>query len=120
MQALKILVAGMLVAAVLPAAAQPAPSQPPRHTNICLNVRDIQDTTSKDGKVLVFKMKDSTIYNNHLRQSCDSLRFGGFAWAVNSSEEVCEDVQTLRTLTIGEICRLGRFDAPIRKTAAAK
>jgi hypothetical protein len=63
-------------------------------------------------------MKDGTVYNNHLRQTCDSLRFGGFAWTVPSTQEVCEDVQTLRAFTTGEICRLGRFDPPIKKTAA--
>jgi hypothetical protein len=101
-----------------PAIAQPAPPQPPRHTPICLNVKDIQDTISKDGKILKFTMKDGTVYNNHLRQTCDSLRFGGFAWTVPSTQEVCEDVQTLRAFTTGEICRLGRFDPPIKKTAA--
>jgi hypothetical protein len=116
---MKILAATFLAAAVLPAAAQPAPSQPARH-NICLNVKDIQDTTSKDGKILMFKMRDGTVYNNHLRQACDSLRFGGFVWTVNSTQEVCEDVQTLRTFTTGEICRLGRFDPPIPKPAAAR
>ncbi|MBV9549464.1 MAG: hypothetical protein JO256_07305 [Alphaproteobacteria bacterium] len=107
------------LAAALPAAAQPAPVQPSR-TAVCLNVRDIQDASSKDGKILSFKMRDGTIYNNHLRQSCDSLIFGGFAWTVPSTQEVCEDVQTLRAITTGEVCRLGRFDAPVRRTAAAR
>jgi hypothetical protein len=118
MHTMKILAAAFLAAAVLPAAAQPTPAQPPKHAPICLKVRDIQDAQSKDGKVMVFKMKDGTIYNNHLRSTCNSLEFGGFAWTVHSDEEVCEDVQTFRTLTVGEICRLGRFDAPIKRTAA--
>ena len=120
MQIMKIFAIAIMVPVVLPAVAQPAPSQPSQHARICLNVRDIQDTSSKDGKILTFKMKDGTIYNNHLRQTCNSLTFGGFAWTVNSTQEVCEDVQTLRTLTIGEICRLGRFDPPTRKTATAQ
>lgn len=118
MQTTKILAAALLCASVLPLAAQPAPAQPDRHPNVCLKIRDIQDAQSKDGKIMTFKMKDGSIYNNHLRGTCDSLIFGGFAWTINSSEEVCEDVQTLRTLTVGEICRLGRFDAPVKKTAA--
>jgi hypothetical protein len=117
---MKILASVLLAAGVLPAAAQPPPNQQPARHNICLNVRDIQDTTSKDGKILTFKMRDGTVYNNHLRQTCDSLRFGGFVWTVNSTQEVCEDVQTLRTFTTGEICRLGRFDPPIPKPAAAR
>lgn len=119
MQTMKILAAAFLVAAVGPALAQPAPPQP-RRTAICLNVRDIQDTTSKDGKILKFTMKDGTVYNNHLRQTCDSLVYGGFAWTVPSTQEVCEDVQTLRAFTTGEICRLGRFDPPIKKAATAR
>jgi len=86
---------------------------------VCLNIRNIEDTSSKDGKILTFKMKDGTIYNNHLRQSCNSLIHGGFNWVINSSQEVCEDVQTLQTLTVGELCRLGKFDPPIKQTAAA-
>ena len=118
MHMMKILAAAFLAAAVLPAAAQPTPAQPPKHAMVCLDIKNIQEASSKDGKIMMFQMKDGTIYNNHLRSTCDSLTFGGFAWTINSSQEVCEDVPTLRTLTVGEICRLGRFDAPIKRTAA--
>jgi hypothetical protein len=119
MQATKILATALAIAAIGPALAQPVPAQP-RRTGLCLNVKDIQDTTSKDGKILKFTMRDGTVYNNHLRQPCDSLVFGGFAWTVPSTQEVCEDVQTLRAFTTGEICRLGRFDPPIKKAATAR
>jgi hypothetical protein len=115
MRTINILAAAFLASAALPAAAQPAV----QHTPICLNIRDVQDAASKDGKVMTFRMKGGTIYNNHLRQSCDSLIYGGFAWTINPSQEVCEDAQTLRTLTVGEICRLGKFDPPTKQTAAA-
>jgi len=119
MRTTKILAAAFLAMAALPAAAQPASGDKPAHKMVCLKISDIQDTTSKDGKIMVFKMKDGTIYNNHLRQSCNSLIYGGFNWTIDSSGEVCEDMQTLRTLTVGEICRLGKFDGPIKQTAAA-
>ena len=119
MQATKILATALAIAAIGPALAQPVPAQS-RRTGLCLNVKDIQDTTSKDGKILKFTMRDGTVYNNHLRQPCDSLVFGGFAWTVPSTQEVCEDVQTLRAFTTGEICRLGRFDPPIKKVATAR
>jgi len=119
MQNTKILAAVFLTAANLPAAAQPAPAQPPR-TTICLNVKDIVEASSKDGLIMTFRMKDGTIYNNHLRQRCDSLRDGGFVWTTEGSQQVCEDVQQLRTLTTREMCRLGRFDPPIKKAASAK
>lgn len=118
MRTMNVLAAAFLTVAVLPAAAQPASGDKPAHKMVCLKVRDIQDTTSKDGKIMTFKMKDGTIYNNHLRESCNSLVYGGFNWRIDSSQEVCEDIQTLQTLTVGEICRLGKFDAPIKRTAA--
>ncbi len=117
MQNTKTLVTLFLAAAALPAAAQPAPAQPPR-TAICLNVKDIQEASSKDGRIMTFKMKDGTVYTNHLRQTCDSLRENGFVWATEGSQQVCEDVQQLRTITVGELCRLGRFDPPAKKTAS--
>jgi len=116
---MNILAAMFLAATILPAAAQPAATQPSR-TGICLNVKDIQDASSKDGKILTFKMKDGKVYSNHLRQTCDSLRYGGFVWATEGSQQVCEDTQQLRTLTVGELCRLGRFDPPVKQTAAAR
>ena len=119
MQSMKLLTLFLLTAQALPAVSQPAPAQPKR-TAICLNVRDIVDASSKDGLIMTFKMRDGTTYNNHLRQRCDSLRFGGFVWTVEGSQQICEDVQQLRTLTEGELCRLGRFDAPVRKAAVAR
>src|SRR3954469_16331332 len=115
----KILIAACLAAATFPAAAQPAPAQA-SHPPLCLRVRDIADTSSKDGKVLTFKMKDGTIYANHLSQNCNGLIFGGFTWVARAAEEVCEDHQTLRVMTTGEICRLGRFDPPVSRNAAAR
>jgi hypothetical protein len=119
MRTTKLLTAIFLAVATLPAAAQPAPIQPKR-TAICLNVRDIVDASSRDGLIMTFKMRDGTTYNNHLRQRCDSLRDGGFVWTTEGSQQICEDVQQLRTLTIGEMCRLGRFDPPVKKTASAQ
>lgn len=116
---IKILTVLFLAVALLPAAAQPLPPQPKR-TAICLNVRDIVDASSKDGLIITFKMKDGTVYNNHLHQRCDSLMDNGFAWSTEGSQQVCEDVQQLRTLTIGEMCRLGHFDPPVKKTALAR
>lgn len=115
MQAMKYLTAALLVGSILPATAQPA--KPAAHGPLCLKVREIREANSKDGKIMTFLMRDGTIYANHLQQSCESLRFGGFAWTVNQTEEVCEGVQTLRAFTTGEVCRLGKFDPPA-KTAA--
>jgi hypothetical protein len=116
MKYITILSAGLVAAAftALPAAAQPAPAAPR-----CIDVKDIASTDSKDGKTMTFRLKNGMTTVNTLRTQCDSLRFGGFVWDTSPIGEVCANAQTFRTLTTGEICRLGEFSAPV-KTAAAK
>lgn len=100
------------VLAVLPVAAQQAA---PR----CIDVKNIQNTISKDGgKTLTFTLRDGTTLVNHLQQPCDGLEYEGFVWATAPNGEVCETSQTLRVRTTGQVCRLGKFDAPV-KTAPA-
>jgi len=102
------------VLAVLPAAAQ---SQSGKLR--CIDVKNIRDTVSRDdGKTLSFRLRDGTTIVNTLRQQCDGLKFTGFSWATPPNGEICENVQTLRVFDTGEICRLGKFEAPIRSATA--
>ncbi len=101
---------------VLPAAAQ-APSGKP----ICVNVKDIRDTVSRDqGKTLVFQLRNGTTMVNTLRPQCDGLTFTGFAWVTPPGGEICENAQTLRVIGTGEICRLGKFSAPVKSAAQSR
>lgn len=112
MKYVNILSAGLVAAAafaVLPAAAEPAPR--------CIDVKDIASADSKDGKTMTFRLKNGMTTINTLKTACDSLRFGGFVWNTSPIGEVCANAQTFRTLTTGEICRLGDFSALV-KTAA--
>jgi hypothetical protein len=87
--------------------------------NTCLQTRDIVSTDSKDGKTLVFKMRDGSTLVNHLQGICPDLKFNGFAWVIRGGiDEVCENEQTLRVLQSGEICVLGKFDQPTVKKKA--
>jgi hypothetical protein len=86
--------------------------------NFCLRTHDIVSTDSKDGKTLVFKLRDGRTLVNHLRGICPGLKFNGFAWVIRGSEEVCENEQTLRVLQSGEICMLGKFAPPVAKPKA--
>jgi hypothetical protein len=91
-------------------------SFPARAANTCLQTRDIVSTDSKDGKTLVFKMRDGSTLVNHLRGICPDLKFNGFSWVIRGGiDEVCENEQTLRVLRSGEICVLGKFDQPTVK-----
>ena len=78
--------------------------------NMCLRTQEIRSTESKDGKTLVFKMRDGRTFVNHLQGSCPDLKFNGFDWVVRGGiEEVCENIQSLRVLQSGEVCVLGKF-----------
>ncbi|HZQ39648.1 MAG TPA: hypothetical protein VFA87_02605 [Rhizomicrobium sp.] len=97
-----------LVSAALPAAA----------ANRCINIRDIDSSQSKDGRIMVFKMKDGTTLVNHLQGYCPDLKWMGFAWQMPSSDtHACERQSTFRVLQSGQICTLGAFDPPTGKTA---
>lgn len=100
--------------AALPAAAQ---SQSTRVR--CIDVKNIRDTVSRDdGKTLSFRLRDGTTIVNTLRSQCDGLKFTGFSWVTSPNGEICENAQTLRVFDTGEICRLGKFETPIRSANA--
>lgn len=87
--------------------------------NICIDTRDIVSNKSKDGKVMVFKMKDGRTLVNHLHGSCPDLRFQGMAWQLHSGDtRVCENEQTFVVLQSPQTCTLGKFDAVERQASA--
>lgn len=87
---------------------------PERHDRICLNTRQIVSSKSRDGRTMLFRMRDGRQYINHLRGYCPGLKFDGFSWVLRSGDEqVCENAQSLRVLRSGEVCLLGRFE-PVR------
>ena len=94
----------------------------PAAANMCVQVRDIQSATSKDGKLMTFKMRDGRVLVNHLQGVCSDLRFEGFAWTVRGTEDICENQQSLRVLNSGQTCLLGKFDVvkdkPVRPVSA--
>ena len=104
---MKYLVPTLGLAALVLAAA-PASAE-----NRCINLRDIDSSQSKDGRTMVFKMKDGTVLVNHLQGYCPDLKYTGFAWQMPSSDtNACERQSTFRVLQSGQICTLGAFDAP--------
>jgi hypothetical protein len=98
---MKVIIAALAVtiAAMSPAAA-----------NMCVQTRDILSTNSKDGKLMTFRMRDGRILVNHLQGVCSDLKFEGFVWTIRGTEEVCENMQSLKVLRSGQTCLLGKFD----------
>ena len=77
---------------------------------LCVNHQDVLSATSKDGKNLVFRMRDGRTLVNHLQGTCNDLRFNGFVWVLRGNNDICEHVQSLQTLNVGQVCVLGAFE----------
>ncbi|HJS46321.1 MAG TPA: hypothetical protein VJ753_07980 [Rhizomicrobium sp.] len=92
----------------------------PAHAEkICLDTRKMVSSDSKDGRTMVFKMRDGSTYVNHLQGYCPDLKFNGFVWLLHSGDtKVCERENTFSVLQSGQICTLGKFD-PLTMTKAA-
>jgi hypothetical protein len=100
-----------LVLAIAPASA----------ANKCIKIRDIDSSQSKDGRIMVFKMKDGTVLVNHLQGFCPDLKYTGFAWQMPSGDtNACERQSTFRVLQSGQSCTLGKFDPPQMEKHAGK
>jgi hypothetical protein len=94
---------------------------PAAAANFCVDIRDIDSSQSKDGRTMVFKMKDGTVLVNHLQGYCPDLKYMGFAWQMPSSDtNACERQSTFRVLQSMQICTLGKFDPPQMEQHAGK
>jgi hypothetical protein len=87
---------------------------------LCVNQRDVVSAESKDGKNLVFRMRDGRTLVNHLQGSCNDLKFNGFAWVLRGNNDICENTQSLRTLNSGQVCVLGAFETARAAPAKAR
>ena len=88
-------------------------SVPAYAAKVCLDTRKMVSSTSKDGRIMVFKMRDGSTYVNHLQGFCPDLKYTGFAWQMPSSDtNACERQSTFRVLESGQTCTLGKFDPP--------
>jgi len=95
-----------IAAAIILAAISPASAE-----NKCVRSRDIESTNSKDGKLLIMRMRDGSVLVNHLQGVCSDLRFEGFVWVLRGGDEsICENQQSLKVLRSGQTCVLGKFD----------
>ena len=88
-------------------------SVPAYAAKVCLDTRKMVSSTSKDGRIMVFKMRDGSTYVNHLQGFCPDLKYMGFVWQLQSGDtNVCENENTFRVLQSGQNCTLGKFDPP--------
>jgi hypothetical protein len=85
---------------------------------ICLDTRKMVRSDSKDGRTMLFKMRDGSTYVNHLQGFCPDLKFAGFIWQLHGGDtKVCEFENTFHVLQSGQICTLGKFEPTTGKQA---
>ena len=93
-------------------------SVPAYAQKICLDTRKMVSSDSKDGRTMLFKMRDGSTYVNHLQGYCPDLKFMGFVWQLHSGDtNVCEFENTFSVLQSGQSCTLGKFEPTTGKQA---
>jgi len=89
-------------------------SVPAYAEKICLDTRKMVSSDSKDGRTMLFKMRDGSSYVNHLQGYCPDLKYFGFAWKTHSGDtKVCENEDSFSVLQSMQVCVLGKFDQPV-------
>jgi hypothetical protein len=84
----------------------------------CIDTRKIVSSKSDDGKTMVFKMKNGDTLINRLQGRCPDLKYYGYVWVLRGGDmNVCENSQSFQVLQSGQVCVLGKFDAPVGKQA---
>jgi len=103
----KVMSGAAMLAAMILTTAAPAFAAGP----ICLATRDIKDTDAqKDGRAILYTMRDGSVWRNDLRGICRDARWNGFGYSTaNPLASICEDEQTLVVFRTGETCGLGKF-----------
>jgi len=95
-------------------------SVPAYAEKICLDTRKMVSSDSKDGRTMLFKMRDGSSYVNHLQGYCPDLKFTGFVWLLHSGDtKVCEFENTFSVLQSGQSCTLGKFEPTTAKQASS-
>ncbi len=99
-----VVLSGLLVA---PALAQPAAPSKPKM--ICIDTQRIKNTRVPDPRTILFYMNDGKIWKNTLLDYCPGLTFHGFVYTPTPPSRLCSNLETIRVLESGSICRLGEF-----------
>ena len=91
------------------------------HADICINARDIVSSEpNQDATSIIFKMRDGKTLQNDLQSACPDLRFYGFSWVLNGTDQVCDQQVGIKVINTGEICHLGKFKEVTARTAIQK
>ncbi len=98
-----------LLAALAVCAAGPAFAAPP----VCLQSFRIDHTEIPDDSTILFTMRDHSVYRAHVQNRCVGLALDprGFTYEpIPGSNEICENLLTIRLNTYGGVCLIGKIE----------
>ena len=107
------LVVGVAALAVAVAALE-ARADPPAGKPVCIPSYDIDHTETPDDQTILFYMRAGhKAWKNTLVNRCVGLRINsrGFTYEPTSpgSDEICDNLVTIRLNDTGQVCLLGKF-----------
>jgi hypothetical protein len=75
--------------------------------NLCLKSYQIDDTRTPDDRTIVFHMKDGKRFMTELKQNCPELAINGFTYLPTPPDEVCGNLQIIKSNNGGSVCMMG-------------
>ena len=103
--------------ALMTGAASAQPASVSSSGNVCLKTYQIERTTTPNSHTIIFYMKDGKAWQNTLRSDCVGLTFNGFIYEPTPPDQICGNLQTIRSIQTKSVCQLGPF-TPYDKNAA--
>jgi len=88
--------------------AQGAATSAPAVKNVCLQSYLVDHTTTVNPSVVLFHMRNGTVWKNTLPQPCRGLAFHGFVYETKD-EQICSDKQPISVIETHQVCTLGAF-----------
>lgn len=76
---------------------------------VCLQNYQIRETSVKDARTILFHMQDGSVWRNTLRNECPGLKWYGFVYHLEGTNEICSNMQSIQILRTHEVCLLGEF-----------
>ena len=101
--------AAMLAALLAAGAAQAQPARTVASKNVFLRTIDIRDTKVIDSRTILFEMSNGHAWRNSLATDCPGLKFNGFTYVVSPNDEICGNLQSIRSNQSHAVCLLGPF-----------
>ena len=95
------------LAAVLCVTAASAQPEYTMNGNLCLKSYEIDTTREPNDRTILFRMKDGKSFMTQLRGNCSELAINGFTYLPTPPDEVCGNLQAIKSNNSGSVCMMG-------------